>query len=347
MKTINIHNYEEFAIDYMIGNLSAQEAEAFTSFLTQHPDIADEVLLFETDGQELKPEHKTFNNLKKDISLENVTCDNFEEYCIAAMEGDLNNEALLKLDKYIGDSRDRLNTKAQFEKIRLTPETIAYPHKQELKKIVPLTLFRRRLIPIFSSIAAACIIAFSLFFIIPKHEIDRPLTAQSSTRNIEKDQQKKPLPTKTIIKESNNNNTLILANNTLPHNKTEKVQIEAAQIEEKKSNQGIDNTSELIEKLNLKKITLPNNTITINSMALVKPSEHQSSITVAESTGTTLRSKANKLLYTTVLAQSVKSINKMAETDFEYDVIEDINGNPIRIIMKSRLGEFNRALAQR
>jgi anti-sigma factor RsiW len=63
---INRHNYEEYLIDFMDGNLSANEVEAVMSFLESNPDIKAEYE--ELNGDQLIAEEIIFdkkNLLKK------------------------------------------------------------------------------------------------------------------------------------------------------------------------------------------------------------------------------------------------------------------------------------------
>ncbi|NJO92441.1 MAG: hypothetical protein HC831_28335 [Chloroflexia bacterium] len=64
---INRHNYEEYLIDFMDGNLSAHEVEAVMSFLDSNPDIKAE--LEELNGDQLMTEDIIFEKkslLKKE-----------------------------------------------------------------------------------------------------------------------------------------------------------------------------------------------------------------------------------------------------------------------------------------
>jgi hypothetical protein len=348
MKTINVNNYEEFAIDYMVGNLSAHEAETFSSFLAEHPDIADEVLLFETETFESKS--KSFSNLKKEISIERITDDNFEEYCIASMEGDLDAKAEHRLKVYIGNNHERLAVKAQFENTKLAPKIIVYPHKENLKKAVRPALFGRRFITISASIAAASIIAFGLFFIIPDQSTDIQLANNTPSTRVD-------IPTHEAIEiiettpeePAQELEEKLVAKVEKPGKKEEIATPKPLIVSEEKLDEGMHTTNEVPEKLRLKKQALPVSDFAMHKIALAtsSPKNQLAHHMAIESSASTLRSKVNKLLYTTVLAQGVKSINKMAETNFGYKVIEDDKGNPVRVIVKSRFGEINRTLAQR
>lgn len=348
MKTINVHNYKEYAIDYMIGNLSAQDAEAFTLFLSKHPDIADEVLLFETDapGQPCK---KSFSNLKKDISLQNITDDNFEEYCIANLEGDLDTDGKKRLKKFIGDKPERKNTQTLFEHTKLAPDNIVYPHKESLKKTVRQPLWGRRFIRISTGLVAASVIAFGLFFILPKQNNQTTFTATNQTSHEKEDTIQKS--NKKMMVSPQHQSQSILAANTKskPANKSDINKKQDITIPVSHDDKGISNTNDILVKLKHKNVNIPENAIAMGEIELIEspPTTTNNIEQLNFEEENNFRNIANKLLFSKVFAQGVKSINKMAESDLEYDVIKDKDGNPVRVIVKSRLGEINHELAQR
>ncbi len=98
-KNINIHNYEEFLIDFIDGTLNDEEHAAVVMFLENHPNIADEfsgIADFNLDFCNI--EFSAKESLKKsfDINLEN-----YEHYFIAAAEGDLSSDELIQLEEFI------------------------------------------------------------------------------------------------------------------------------------------------------------------------------------------------------------------------------------------------------
>lgn len=349
MKTINVHNYEEFAIDYMVGNLSIQEAEAFTAFLAQHPDIADEVLLFNTDDTEIEQETFSSSSLKMNIGEQRINDDNFEEYCIAAMEGDLDAHAEARLEAFIGNDASRRKVKEDFLQTRLQDETIVYPHKEDLKKRVHKPLLSRRLLNITASIAAASVFAFGVFFILSEQASMDSQLAENSTHTstiesvdappkviTQSTSEQEPVETATVVASTKTNDNKNLAQAT-----------ESLEEQIPETDEALNNTKELLQKLRLKQAEVPANKVELGEIALAQPSYHIKVDLEPEYSNSSLREKTNKLLYTKVFAQGVNGLNKMAEANLGYEVEEDENGNPVRVIVKSRFGEFNRALAQR
>ncbi len=358
MNKINVHNYKEFTIDYMIGNLSAQDAEAFTLFLSEHPDIADEILLFETDNANQISSGKQFNSLKKNLCDLAINEDNFEEYCIASIEGDLDKQSEHALTLFIGNNKERQATKAVYEQTKLIPEVITYPHKDKLIQTKHKALWRTRSIRIASALVAASIIACAFFFFKPNQNIntatlaDNNIAVSTNQAGDSKTQTDQPSEIVDIQDETTNNN---INNETIiPKQQTTQpapAKVESKEISPKeKEDKGISNTNEILEKLKSKNVTMPQNNVAINDINLKIPPTREQILTddngYENINQNTITTTVNKLIYNTVLSQGVKSINKLTESDLGYKVIKDKNGNPVEVVIKSRFGEIARPLAQ-
>ena len=342
---VNAHNYKEFAIDYMVGNLSDEEAEAFTAFLTKHPDIADEFLLFETHDAPESVSSFSANSLKKEIGQQIITPDNFEEYCIASHEGDLDKHAEAELQDYISKSADHQRVYQQYAQCRLYPDTIAYPNKEALKQKVRPSIFLRRYLSIASGFAAAAVI-FLFFLMSPGDVVETPDLAENKT-NIE---------TTTPVQETKAEPATTMENKALAQVEKPKV-VKPLPKNPRKENITKPDTftgHETLEvkaqsslaKLQSKEANIKTNDIKIDHLALAT-SNYETPVNDSETEERTLTAQINNFLYTEVFARSVEGINRMAETDLGYDVIEDENGNPVKVVIRSRFGEINRTLAQR
>ncbi|MGC9341633.1 MAG: anti-sigma factor family protein [Bacteroidales bacterium] len=145
-RKINIHNYEEFFLDYLDGNLSENEIIKLEKFLLEHPDLRKEL-----EGMEnmILPDDKTSfpvpENLKHiDLSLP-VGEDNFDFYCIAYMEGDLNDNQKVEFEHYLEKNPGKKTELEIFSRAHLNPEKgINYTDKAKLKKSV-FILYKREL----------------------------------------------------------------------------------------------------------------------------------------------------------------------------------------------------------
>jgi hypothetical protein len=164
MRKIDRYNYEEFFLDYLEGNLSDSDVKKLKNFLSHHPDLKKE--LDEMHLVELEEEIFWFDKSSlKQIPFES----DFEEFCVAKLERDLEKEEEIAFNNYLNEN---LIGKAQYqlyEKTKLKADIdIIYPDKEGLKRK------ERKLIPYWLlsgvGLAASVLILFSVWntFIIKK-----------------------------------------------------------------------------------------------------------------------------------------------------------------------------------
>jgi len=113
-------NYEIWVVDWLDGNLSEQQAEELKVFLTENPDLKDEIdgiaLVNLKSGENLFPGKES---LKK--SSDKLTRQQFEHLCIACLENELGHEQKAELLEMIGNDDSK---KREFEltlKLKLKP----------------------------------------------------------------------------------------------------------------------------------------------------------------------------------------------------------------------------------
>ncbi len=132
MGKINIHNYEKYAIDYLDGNLDFETRKEFELFLSENPQVAEELNDIETIT--LSRPNITFENkdfLKKS-EIEDIS--HIEYLIISEIEGLATDKEKQELKELIeSDSRTKLLYK-QFLKTKLSPETVIFEDKNKLKK---------------------------------------------------------------------------------------------------------------------------------------------------------------------------------------------------------------------
>lgn len=164
MRKISRSNYEEFFLDYLEGNLSLQEMNDLDCFLIQHPDLKAE--LDEMELTILEEEKVVFDSESlKEIPFRN----NFDEFCIARIEG-----ILLPSEKKAFDTFLKNNQKFEIEhenylKTILNPDfSVVFPDKNILKQN------RRKIVPFWQlsriAIAASVILMFSIWNVIFQEE---------------------------------------------------------------------------------------------------------------------------------------------------------------------------------
>ena len=103
-KSINISNYELYAMDYIDGTLSAELKEAFDAFLILNPVIADEICAMEDIEKLSSVAVPSFdkNTLKIDFSSSTlITEENYVETIIASIDDELDQETQSELEKLI------------------------------------------------------------------------------------------------------------------------------------------------------------------------------------------------------------------------------------------------------
>lgn len=184
---IDRSNYENFLLDYLEGNLPEESRHLVEKFLAANPDIEEEFrnakgfdfIHSETHSLNKSPLFRSLND------IEEITDHNFEEFCIAYYEGDLDDAARQKLERII---RFDPNKKTLFElhgKIHIQPDlNIKYPRKRELKK--PVVIRLRRYVSFASAGAAALFIGFIIYFLSREPQV-LPQTELSQETALHKD----------------------------------------------------------------------------------------------------------------------------------------------------------------
>ena len=157
---INRNNYELFFIDYLEGNLSEQDLFVLKKFLTDNPDLADE--LNSLDSFTAEPEHIVFKHkqsLKKN-TIPPINNQNFDSMAIAYLENDLSDTEKLEFEQYIKQNPKKGEEYSLFEKTKIQPDfSIKYPDKKQiLHRNKTIT---RQLIS-FTAIAASFLLLFSV-----------------------------------------------------------------------------------------------------------------------------------------------------------------------------------------
>ena len=146
---INRNNYEPYFIDYIEGKLSTFEVERLMSFLLSNPDLAKELNKF--DNSIIGFENSIFiqkDSLKRNINnVLKINENNFDEFCIANIEGDLNEKSKILFEQYIAIHPENKNIYNLYSNTFLKPDfSIVFPKKSTLKrkyfaKVKPLIYF--------------------------------------------------------------------------------------------------------------------------------------------------------------------------------------------------------------
>jgi hypothetical protein len=159
-REINSDNYEAFYLDYLEGNLSAEESAQLQSFLLLHPEL-------EVDFNDVPPlslvhtlplQHDFKRGLKHvDLLNDAILEQNAEEFIIAHHEGLLSEKRSEELLAFVQTNAPLQQLFNVYRRIRLqSPTQEIYPNKADLKRkssrMVPLLYL--------SSAAAAIVLLF-------------------------------------------------------------------------------------------------------------------------------------------------------------------------------------------
>ncbi len=205
MSVINRDNYEEFIVDYYDGNLNSLYEEILMEFLDDNPELKRE---FKEFGEMMStPEIITSSPiflekeslLRDNLYLENEES-NFNELCIANIEGDLSENEKQLFEEMIEDDDAMSREFNYFSLTKVTADSsIIFTNKDKIHK-----KSQRQLTLYYSSMAAAASIV--LFFGI------RLFTSEPSiTPNYIADNNK----ITTIVALDNNNNIKPIENKAL------------------------------------------------------------------------------------------------------------------------------------
>jgi len=132
MKIITRNNYEEFFLDYIEGEISAQDKVALESFLVQNPDLKAE--LEEMMNLDFNFAHDT---IPEDTSkLKGIPFEaNFDDFCIAQLEGDLDSYENRAFDEFIQSNPDKAKELELYQKTKLEADkSVLFKDKKSLKR---------------------------------------------------------------------------------------------------------------------------------------------------------------------------------------------------------------------
>ncbi len=165
---ITRENYEAYIIDYLDGKLNPVQSAELMHFLSQNPDLEEEFNEFESIKINSSKEMKlNKEELKRDFSdIKQINDENFDEFCVANFEGDLNNQDECRLKEYLKKYPEKQKDFDLYSKIYLSPDySIKYSEKNSIKKISPF--IRRKNLLLYVTSAAAAILLLILIVYMP------------------------------------------------------------------------------------------------------------------------------------------------------------------------------------
>jgi hypothetical protein len=141
--TIHKGNIEAYLLDYLEGTLDALLTAELMAFLSENPEY--EKWIPEYNGHlclEAGPAFEDKRLLKKDFKdVPLIHEDNFDEFCIASMEGCLEENDRTRLDEYIDGHPEKQRDLDVYGKLILHPDyLIVFSDKNSLKKREPVVI---------------------------------------------------------------------------------------------------------------------------------------------------------------------------------------------------------------
>ncbi len=212
MININRNNYEEYFLDFHDGLLSPADEGMLLSFLDKNPDLRAELDLFESN-RIIDPEilYSNKNALKKTSILGKLTNDNFDELCIAKIEGDLNKNELLRFEEFVKTSSRQKELKL-YELTKLSSDTsIIFKDKMKIKK-KEFKVFSLKSSYTLISVAASIIILIALYLFIPREITEKKefivqdtqsIKTENSLPEVKPEDKKEEVKTPSVIKHRN------------------------------------------------------------------------------------------------------------------------------------------------
>ena len=154
--------FQQLCVNYIDNLQSDSEKQFFNELVINDTEKVEELNLYLKT--KLPIESALFNEkllIKKGTYQHNITDDNFEEYCVASVDGWLDFEGLTKLNKFIADNPSKKVELDLFYKTKISPDlSIIYPDKLKIKRFKLLTTRVKKYLAVVSSVAA--ILVFSL-----------------------------------------------------------------------------------------------------------------------------------------------------------------------------------------
>jgi hypothetical protein len=178
--SINRNNYEAYFLDYRENNLNPEQVAELLIFLEENPDLKEEFESFEDIV--LAPDPNIIlskkESLKKNefIPTDNISQRNYNDFMIADLEGDLNEDESLELKAFIS-----LNPKTKLEynfyrSTFLKPDkSIQFFRKDKLKKTGLFVVYKTQAVYALA-VAASIIILLGVYFNFPDQPAKREFT---------------------------------------------------------------------------------------------------------------------------------------------------------------------------
>ncbi|NBC82563.1 MAG: hypothetical protein GVY19_04195 [Bacteroidetes bacterium] len=170
-------NYEIYFIDYYEGLLTDDQQQRLYRFLEKNPDLKTEFENYSSERQTfttLNYPHKSW--LQHSLKEKSINKKTIDEYCIAYLENDLDNESRLLFENYISLHKAENKMLESYKKTRLSRELQLYAHKKTLLRPIKQSAPYKRMIPYLA--AAAGVLFVLMMFLLNQPTEPTDMTAE-------------------------------------------------------------------------------------------------------------------------------------------------------------------------
>lgn len=166
---IHRNNYELFFIDYLDGQLSAEQESELMQFLQQNPDLREELEMMQDvpNISDLAADDVVFpekDQLKKEAAQQPLSGSHFADLCIAAVENDITTSQQTELNTLLKKHPEKKQDAELYKKTCLQADlSVQYPDKKALYRGKVIRLGTKK--TIYRLVAVAAMLA--LIFTVP------------------------------------------------------------------------------------------------------------------------------------------------------------------------------------
>ncbi|HTS43559.1 MAG TPA: hypothetical protein VMH01_04125 [Puia sp.] len=209
---INRNNYEDFFLLYADGELSATEKKAVESFVSENPDLAQELVLLQQT--KLIPDHTIFFENRESLlkSAEDnslIKHSNYEEFFLLYVDNELDEKNKKAVERFIAQYPELQKELILLQKAHLEPDnSIVFEgksglYKKEDRRTVPLPWLR------IASAAAVVLLIAGLMILKYSNPHPQPSVAVNKINNDSKSSEKNNLSVTSPPLDSSHNTNAI------------------------------------------------------------------------------------------------------------------------------------------
>ncbi len=183
---INRDNYEAYLLDLLEGELSPDQEKVLRQFLVLNPDLDPGPGILDITLTPAETEFRFKDKLRKGPVARKINENNYEQFCIARLEGDLDTSAEKELTEFLSGNPICAAESRLFELVSLKPDkSVKFPGKDVVRKkksgkTILFGAFERKSLYQAVSVAATVVILMGGTFFIVENRQDRSVSVPLS-----------------------------------------------------------------------------------------------------------------------------------------------------------------------